>query len=59
MTNRAIAANLVISHRTVDGHVERTLAKLGVTSRTQLAVHITNAGASDEPGAASSTEFPG
>jgi predicted ATPase/DNA-binding CsgD family transcriptional regulator len=37
LTNRAIAADLVISVRTVDGHVERTLAKLGFTSRAQVA----------------------
>ncbi|WP_052664896.1 LuxR C-terminal-related transcriptional regulator [Nitriliruptor alkaliphilus] len=39
-TNRAIAASLVISPRTVDGHVERILAKLGFTSRTQVAAWL-------------------
>jgi predicted ATPase/DNA-binding CsgD family transcriptional regulator len=37
LSNRAIAARLVISQRTVDGHVERILAKLGFTSRAQVA----------------------
>jgi DNA-binding NarL/FixJ family response regulator len=37
LSNRAIAAQLVISQRTVDGHVERILAKLGFSARTQAA----------------------
>lgn len=37
MSNRAIAENLVISPRTVDGHVERMLGKLGFSSRTGVA----------------------
>jgi predicted ATPase/DNA-binding CsgD family transcriptional regulator len=37
MSNRAIADRLVISPRTVDGHVERILAKLEFGSRTQVA----------------------
>jgi DNA-binding CsgD family transcriptional regulator len=37
MSNRGIAEALVVSPRTVDGHVERILAKLGFTSRTQVA----------------------
>jgi predicted ATPase/DNA-binding CsgD family transcriptional regulator len=37
-SNKEIAATLVISRRTVDGHVEHMLAKLGFTSRTQIAV---------------------
>ncbi|MCZ4558181.1 protein kinase [Rhodococcus maanshanensis] len=37
LTNSAIAARLVISKRTAEGHVERILAKLGFTSRTQVA----------------------
>jgi non-specific serine/threonine protein kinase len=40
MTNRDIAASLIISARTVDGHVERMLAKLGFGSRTQVAAYI-------------------
>ncbi|MFC0112109.1 LuxR C-terminal-related transcriptional regulator [Kibdelosporangium aridum] len=37
LTNKAIATRLVIAQRTVEGHVENTLRKLGFTSRTQLA----------------------
>lgn len=37
LTNREIAAKLVISHRTADAHVEHILAKLGFRSRTQIA----------------------
>ena len=36
LTNREIADRLVISTRTAEGHVERILAKLGFTSRTQV-----------------------
>jgi DNA-binding NarL/FixJ family response regulator len=38
-TNRAIAAALSVSVGTVKIHVEHILAKLGVTDRTQAAVH--------------------
>lgn len=38
LTNKAIAARLVLSPRTVDGHVERLFAKIGVTTRAQAAV---------------------
>ncbi|KAF0957050.1 hypothetical protein MLGJGCBP_01127 [Rhodococcus sp. T7] len=40
LTNRAIAAKLVISQRTAQGHVEHILSKLGFTSRTQIAAWI-------------------
>lgn len=36
-SNKDIAAELVVSPRTVDGHLENILAKLGFTSRTQVA----------------------
>ncbi|CCQ46126.1 bacterial regulatory s, luxR family protein [Pseudarthrobacter siccitolerans] len=36
-SNREIADNLVLSTRTVEGHVESILSKLGMTSRTQIA----------------------
>jgi predicted ATPase/DNA-binding CsgD family transcriptional regulator len=42
LTNRAIAENLFISPRTVDGHVERILAKLNFTARTQIASWVAN-----------------
>jgi non-specific serine/threonine protein kinase len=38
MTNRRIAEALVLAERTVEGHVERIRRKLGVRSRTQIAV---------------------
>lgn len=44
LTNQEIATRLVLSRRTVEGHVEHVLAKLGLTSRTQLARWV-----SDQP----------
>lgn len=44
LSNREIAARLVISPRTVDGHVERILAKLGFSTRTQVAVWVARNG---------------
>ncbi|WP_330249278.1 protein kinase [Nocardia sp. NBC_00565] len=40
LTNKQIAAKLVISPRTAQGHVEHILTKLGFTSRTQIAAWI-------------------
>ena len=40
LTNRAIAERLVISPRTVEGHVEHALTKLGFRSRSQLAAWV-------------------
>ncbi|MET8428754.1 protein kinase [Nocardia sp. NPDC004860] len=40
LTNKQIAAKLVISQRTAQGHVEHILTKLGFTSRTQIAAWI-------------------
>ena len=37
MSNREIAERLVISQRTAEGHVEHVLAKLGLSSRAQVA----------------------
>jgi len=45
LSNREIAARLVISQRTAEGHVERVLAKLGFRARAQIASWI----ASHEP----------
>ncbi|MCO5967250.1 ATP-binding protein [Actinoallomurus soli] len=38
LSNKEVAARLVIAQRTAENHVERILAKLGFTSRAQLAV---------------------
>ncbi|MFG2500822.1 ATP-binding protein [Streptomyces sp. NPDC048441] len=40
MTNREIAEQLVISKRTADAHVEHILAKLGFSSRSQIAALV-------------------
>lgn len=40
LSNRRIAERLVLSPRTVDGHVERILAKLGFASRAQIAAWV-------------------
>lgn len=40
LTNKAIANRLVISQRTAQGHVEHILAKLGFTSRAQIAAWV-------------------
>ncbi|WP_143169596.1 LuxR family transcriptional regulator, partial [Rhodococcus jostii] len=40
LTNQGIADRLVISPRTAQGHVEHILAKLGFTSRTQVAAWV-------------------
>ena len=45
-SNKQIAAELVISQRTAEGHVERILAKLGFTSRAQVAAWV----AASQPG---------
>ncbi|WP_394428452.1 ATP-binding protein [Streptomyces sp. SGAir0957] len=37
LTNREVAAELAVSKRTVDSHVEHILTKLGFTSRAQIA----------------------
>lgn len=38
LTNRQIAQKLVIAQRTVETHIEHIFTKLGVNSRTQVAV---------------------
>lgn len=42
LTNREMADRLVISQRTVEGHVENVLGKMGVKSRTQVAIWFTS-----------------
>jgi non-specific serine/threonine protein kinase len=44
MVNREIAERLFLSKRTVDSHIEHIFAKLGFTSRTQLATWIATQG---------------
>jgi DNA-binding CsgD family transcriptional regulator len=39
-TNREVAATLYLSERTIEGHLSRVYAKLGVRSRVELARHI-------------------
>jgi DNA-binding NarL/FixJ family response regulator len=41
LSNKEIAAALVISQRTAESHVEHVLAKLGFTNRAQVAAWIT------------------
>ncbi|MBF6176470.1 ATP-binding protein [Nocardia blacklockiae] len=41
MTNRDIAARLVIAHRTADTHVRNILTKLGFTGRAQIGAWVT------------------
>lgn len=40
LTNRQIAARLVITERTAGAHIEHILDKLGFTSRTQIGVWV-------------------
>ena len=40
LSNREIAEQLVLSSRTVEGHVENVLMKFGFRSRVQIAAHI-------------------
>ena len=39
-SNKEIAAELVIAQRTAENHVEHILAKLGFTSRAQVAAWV-------------------
>jgi non-specific serine/threonine protein kinase len=55
LTNKDIAAQLVVSKRTVDAHVEHILGKLGYSSRVQIAALASSratAPADDPPGRA-------
>ncbi len=49
LTNRQIAGRLFIAERTVDTHVARILAKLGCTSRAQVAAIVATSRRSREP----------
>ncbi|MBJ8337299.1 protein kinase [Antrihabitans sp. YC3-6] len=44
LTNREIAASLVISVRTAEKHVDRIMSKLGLANRTQIAAWVTSRG---------------
>ena len=44
LTNREIAASLVISVRTAEKHVDRIMSKLGLANRTQIAAWVTARG---------------
>ncbi|WP_063044351.1 protein kinase domain-containing protein [Nocardia pseudovaccinii] len=49
LTNKQIAAKLVISRRTAEGHIEHILTKLGFTSRAQIAAWIVDEARQDNP----------
>jgi DNA-binding NarL/FixJ family response regulator len=46
-TNQEIAAHLYLNVRTVEGHLQRCYEKLGVHSRTRLAVMLHEAARAD------------
>ncbi|MFI7707363.1 ATP-binding protein [Nonomuraea sp. NPDC049480] len=50
LTNKEIAASLVIAQRTAEGHIEHIMTKLGFHSRTQIAAWVREqARGDDEP----------
>lgn len=50
LSNREIAATLVISPRTAEKHVEKILTKLGLSSRTQVGVWVATGNAAAQQG---------
>jgi DNA-binding NarL/FixJ family response regulator len=42
LTNRQIAEQLFLSEKTIETHLSRAYRKLGIRSRTQLALHMAN-----------------
>jgi non-specific serine/threonine protein kinase len=58
LTNRSIATRLVVSKRTVDAHVEHILAKLGFSSRVQVAALASPARSAGERPERSDEERP-
>jgi predicted ATPase/DNA-binding NarL/FixJ family response regulator len=51
LSNKAIAAQLVIAQRTVEAHVEHILDKLGFSSRTQVAAWVVEMSTSESEAA--------
>ena len=49
LTNREIADRLVLSVRTVEGHIDRVLGKLAFHTRTQLAMWVTETDSRSRP----------
>jgi DNA-binding NarL/FixJ family response regulator len=42
LTNRQIAEQVFLSEKTIETHLSRAYRKLGIRSRTQLALHMAN-----------------
>ncbi|MDQ3151034.1 MAG: response regulator transcription factor [Actinomycetota bacterium] len=59
LSNRLIARELVLSGKTVKAHVSAVLAKLGVTDRTQAALHAVREGLVGDVAEGSRTEVWG
>ncbi|WP_188196346.1 ATP-binding protein [Nonomuraea sp. SYSU D8015] len=49
LTNKEIAASLVIAQRTAEGHIEHIMTKLGFNSRAQIAVWVGEQARGGEP----------
>jgi len=44
LSNKEIASQLSVSEKTIKNHISRIFAKLGITARTQAAIHAMKAG---------------
>jgi DNA-binding CsgD family transcriptional regulator len=49
LTSREIAAQLIVSEKTVDAHADHIRTKLGLRSRAEIAVWAATQGASTNP----------